>query len=171
MAWNEVVIDALKQINIRTGGTAEGKIYNASRRVLAVAAGANLDSIFLTASTPVLFFSRVVGRTGTGISASIYRDTTYTGGTVAETYNTNDLMLPSSSVVLRSDVTVTLLGPQTVATAYGLGNTSNQGQGSLTTLGEPLLMRPNTAYLLRLTSLDTQAQDISSMIAWYEGGL
>lgn len=171
MAWNESVINALKQINIRTGGTEEGKIFNASRRVTGVAAGANLDSIFLTASTPVLFFSRIIGRTGTGVSASIFRDTTYTGGVVAETYNTNDLMLPTSAITLLSGVTVTLLGPQTVATGFGLGNTSNQGQGALATLGEPLLMRPNTAYLLRITSLDSAVQDISSNIAWYEGGL
>lgn len=171
MAWNEVVLDAVKQLNLQTGGTSEGKIFNASRRVTELAAGANLDSIFLTGSKPVLLIARTIGRTGVGVSATIFRDAVYTGGTTAETYSNNDLILPTSTVTLLTGITLSSTGTQTVATAFGIGNTSNQGQGALVELGEPLLMKPNTAYLLRITSLDTLAQDVSAFISWYEGGL
>uniref|UniRef100_UPI001F389FF6 hypothetical protein n=1 Tax=Escherichia coli TaxID=562 RepID=UPI001F389FF6 len=67
--------------------------------------------------------------------------------------------------------TVTVVGTQTIATSYAIGNTSNQGQGGIAELKQPLYMLPDTAYLLRITSLDSQAQDITASIAWYEGYL
>ena len=76
-----------------------------------------------------------------------------------------------STVQLRVGIAVTTIGEQTVATSFAIGNTSNQGQGGIAELKQPLYMLPNTNYLFRITSLDTQAQDITSNIAWYEGNL
>lgn len=173
MSFNEDVLKSLKDLSIIQEGTREGKLYNASRRVTGVLAGANLDSIFITGALPVYFFQRDVGRSGVGVSASIYRGPTYTGGTVDPVYSVNDLTGDGSdsTIQLKISPTVSAVGTQTVSTSYAIGNTSNQGQGGLAVLKQPLYMLPNTAYLLRITSLDTQTQDITANIAWYEGYL
>lgn len=173
MAWNEGVLRALRDGAIIQEGTRTGRLYNASRMVTAVAAGANVDSIFTTGALPVYLFQRDVGRSGLGVSASLYRGATYTGGTLDPVYSVNDITGDGSlsTIQIRVGVTVTSVGTQTVATSFAIGNTSNQGQGGIAELKQPLYMLPNTTYLLRITSLDTQAQDITASIAWYEGYL
>ena len=173
MAWNEGVLRALRDGAIIQEGTRTGRLYNASRRVTAVAAGANVDSIFITGSVPVYLFMRDIGRSGLGVSANIYRAPTYTGGTLDPVYSVNDIAGDGdlSTVQIRITPTVTAVGTQTIATSFAIGNTSNQGQGGIAELKQPLYMLPNTTYLLRITSLDTQAQDITASIAWYEGYL
>ena len=173
MAWNEGVLRALRDGSIIQEGTRTGRLYNASRRVIAVAAGANVDSIFTVGALPVYLFQREVGRSGLGVSASIYRGPTFTGGTLDPVYSVNDLTGDGqlSTIQLRIGPTVTVVGTQTIATSYAIGNTSNQGQGGIAELKQPLYMLPNTPYLLRITSLDSQAQDITASIAWYEGYL
>lgn len=173
MAWNEGVLRALRDGSIIQEGTRTGRLYNASRRVTGVAAGANVDSIFTVGALPVYLFQREVGRSGLGVSASIYRGPTFTGGTLDPVYSVNDLTGDGdlSTIQLRIGPTVAAVGTQTIATSYAIGNTSNQGQGGIAELKQPLYMLPNTAYLLRITSLDSQAQDITASIAWYEGYL
>lgn len=173
MAWNEGVLRALRDGSIIQEGTRTGRLYNASRRVTGVAAGANVDSIFTVGALPVYLFQREVGRSGLGVSASIYRGPTFTGGTLDPVYSVNDLTGDGdlSTIQLRIGPTVTAVGTQTIATSYAIGNTSNQGQGGIAELKQPLYMLPNTSYLLRITSLDSQAQDITANIAWYEGYL
>lgn len=173
MAWNEGVLRALRDGAIIQEGTRIGRLYNASRRITGVAAGANVDSIFTTGSLPVYLFQRDIGRSGLGVSASIYRGPTFTGGTLDPVYSVNDITGDGdlSTIQLRIGVTVTAVGTQTVATSFAIGNTSNQGQGGIAELKQPLYMLPNTVYLLRITSLDSQAQDITANIAWYEGYL
>lgn len=73
MAWNEGVLRALRDGSIIQEGTRTGRLYNASRRITGVAAGANVDSIFTVGALPVYLFQREVGRSGLGVSASIYR--------------------------------------------------------------------------------------------------
>lgn len=172
-AWNELVIRALRDGAILQEGTRTGKLYNASRRVTGVAAGANIDSIFTTGSLPVYLFQRDIGRSGLGVSSFIFRGATYTGGTLDPVYSVNDITGDGSlsTIQLRVGVTITATGEQTIATNYAIGNTSNQGQGGIAELKQPLYMLPNSNYLLRITSLDTQAQDITANIAWYEGYL
>lgn len=144
--------------------------FNASRRVVGLAAGANADSIFLTGNKPVILKARKIGYTGNGVAASIYRQAVYTGGTVAEINNPNDLNPATTTVTLLSAPTITSIGILTTAIAYSEGNTSNQGKGiPEAVLGEEVVMSPNTAYLLRITSLDTAAQNFSSYLSWYEG--
>jgi hypothetical protein len=174
MAWNTDVLRALRDGAILQEGVRSGRLYNASRRVIGFAAGSNLDSIITTGALPVYLFQRDIGRSGLGVSASLFRGTTYTGGTLeAGVYSVNDLTGDgtNSTIQLRTGVTVTSVGTQTIATAFAIGNTSNQGQGGIAELKQPLYMLPNTAYLLRITSLDTASQDITSNIAWYEGFL
>lgn len=170
-AWNEELLRRLRDGSFTTEGVRKSKIFNASRRVTALAGGANADSVFITGALPVVFFERDIGRTGAGISAAIYRGPTYTGGTAGAVYNVNDLQHVDSTIQLLAGVTTTVVGEQTVATSYAIGNVTGSGQGGMAVLGQPLYMLPNTTYLLRITNLDAAASDFTSFISWYEGYL
>lgn len=147
----------------------QGKLFTASRRVTDVAGGANLDSIFITGSKQVVFNQRIIGYTGKGVIASIYRGAVATGGTAAEINNPNDIAPHTATAQLLTGSTVTSIGQLTVAATYSEGNASNQGQGnSQAKLGEQVIMAPNTTYLLRITSLDTAAQNINAYVSWFE---
>lgn len=147
----------------------KGQLFTASRRVEAVAGSANLDSIFITGAKQVIFNQRIIGYTGKGVVASIYRGAVATGGTVAEINNPNDITPQAATAQLLTGATVTSIGQLTVAATYSEGNASNQGQGnSQAVLGERVIMAPNTTYLLRITSLDTAAQNINAYVSWFE---
>lgn len=147
----------------------QGKLFTASRRVTDVAGSSNLDTIFITGTKQVVFNQRVIGYTGKGVIASIYRGAVATGGTAAEINNPNDVIPQSVTAQLLTGSTITSIGQLTVAATYSEGNASNQGQGnSQARLGEQVIMAPNTTYLLRITSLDTAAQNINSYISWFE---
>lgn len=171
MAWNEDAGRNLKYAALEFDGARNSKVFNASRRVTGVATGSNTDSIFLTGAVPVVFFQRDIGRTGSGVSATIFKAPTYTGGTPAAVYNVNTITSAASTIQLLAAPTVTVTGTQAGATAFAIGNTTGGGQGGLASLGQALYMAPNTAYLLRVTSLDSASQDFTSFISWYEGGL
>lgn len=164
---------AVTSQSYREANVKNGSQFNASRRVLAVAGGANLDSAFVVGATPVILKSRNIGYTGVGVSASIYRNSTFTGGTnvtSTDVLNPNDINPATTTINLYTGITVGTLGPLTTAIAYSEGATSNQGQGRPSAeMGEELVMSPNTTYILRITSLDTQAQNVTSYISWYEG--
>lgn len=170
-AWNEELLRRSRDASFEVEGVRNGKVFNASRRVTAVASGANTDSIFLTGGVPVVFFQRDIGRTGSGISATIFQAPTYTGGTPASVYNVNASSVAVSTISLLASPTVTVTGTQISASAFAIGNTTGGGQGGLAQIGQPLYMKPNTAYLLRVTNLDAGSSDFSSFISWYEGYL
>lgn len=146
-----------------------GALFTASRRVTDVAGGSNLDSVLITGTKQVIFNQRIIGYTGNGVIASIYRGAAATGGTALDINNPNDVAPQATTVQVRTGVTVTDAGNLTVAATYSEGNASNQGQGnSQAKLGETVIMAPNTTYLLRITSLDTAAQNINAYISWFE---
>lgn len=160
-----ITIQGYTEANVKNGLQ-----FNASRRVVGLAAGANADSILLTGNKPVILKARKIGYTGNGVAAAIYRQTIYTGGTPSEINNPNDLNPVATTVTLLTAPTITNIGTLTTAVAYSEGNISNQGKGSTeSVLGEEVIMLPNTAYLLRVTSLDTAAQNFNAYLSWYEG--
>ena len=147
----------------------QGGLFTASRRVTDVAGGANLDSIFITGTKQVVFNQRVIGYTGKGVIASIYRGAVATGGTAAEVNNPNDVTPQAVTAQILTGSTITSIGQLTVAATYSEGNASNQGQGnSQAKLGEQIIIAPSTTYLLRITSLDTATQNINSYVSWFE---
>lgn len=171
MSWNEESLRRARDAAFEVEGIRKGKVFNASRRVTGLSAGANADSVFLTGELPVVFFQRDIGRTGSGISATIFQVPTYTGGAVSPVYNVNPNVATPSSITLLAAPTVTGTGTQILASAFAIGNTTGSGQGGLASIGQALYMKPNTAYLLRITNLDAGATDFTSVISWYEGYL
>lgn len=149
-----------------------GTQHEASALFTAVAGLASNNTLFITGALPVSLKGRVIGYSGLGVTAEIFRDPTYTGGASAAYQNASDINPVTGLSQIITGATVTAPGELRFAPDFLIGNTSNQGKGDPgKVLGRERLLRPNTAYLLRLTSLDTQPQDITSLLSWYEGEL
>lgn len=152
--------------NIKLGVQHEGST------LVTIAGNGFLRTVFLTGSLPVALKSRSIGFTGVGVSALIFEGPTYTGGTPAAYENPNAInpVTGLSQIIVGS--TVTDDGALIFAPEHLLGSTSQQNKGSGTReIGQEKIMKPNTAYLLRIESLDSQPQQVTSLLSWYEGGL
>ena len=163
---------AITTQNYTEANEKNGVQHEGSTLILGVGAGASNDTIFLTGPSPVSLKARVIGYTGTGVSGSIYESPLYTGGSLAQYQNASAInpVVGLSQIIVGA--TITSDGDLVFAPTYSLGNQSRQGKGVASSItGDEHLLKPNTAYLLRLTSLDTQEQDISSYLSWYEGEL
>lgn len=162
-----IIVQSYVEANSKLGVQHEG-----STLLIGVAAGASNDTIFFTGDLPVALKGRIVSYTGDGVSAFIYEAPAYTGGAPVPYENASAINPVAGLSQIIVGATVSNEGNLVFAPVHFIGNQSNQGQGTTanSVTGERLF-KPNTAYLLRLTSLDTQPQDISSYLSWYEGEL
>jgi len=155
------------EANSKAGVQHEGSVL-----LTGVAGGAVNNTIFLTGSLPVSLKARIISYSGEGVQGEIFESPTYTGGVDTPYQNASAINPVAGLAKILVTPAVTDPGTLVFAPSYSIGNKSNQGQGSTSSaLGGERLLKPNTAYLLRLTSLDSAAQDISSFLSWYEGEL
>lgn len=161
-----LTIQGYVEANVKNGVQHEGST------LLTIAGLAANDTIFLTGSLPVALKGRIISYTGGGVTGEIFEAPAYTGGTSAAYQNPNAITQVAGLSQIIVGATVTDDGTLKFAPTHSLGNQSNQGKGATDTgiVGERIL-KPNTAYLLRLTSLDTQSQSVASFLSWYEGEL
>ena len=155
------------EANVKLGVQHEGSVL-----LTGVAGGASNNTIFLTGALPVSLKGRRISYSGVGVSAFIYEGVTYTGGTSASYQNASAInpVVGLSSIIVGAAVVSE--GTLIFSPIHSLGNTSTRGKGSVfSTLEAEHILKPNTAYLLRITSLDTQVQNIASHLSWYEGEL
>jgi hypothetical protein len=130
------------------------------------------DTFFVTGALTVALKGRVIGYTGDGVTAEIFTGATYTGGASVPYQNASDINPVTGLSQIIVGATVANEGTLAFAPDHLIGNTSQQGKGSTGSIvGREKLLKANTTYLFRLTSLDTQLQDITSLLTWYEGGL
>ncbi len=164
---------AITQQTYTEANSKAGVQHEGSTLLADVAAGAENETIFLTGALPVSLKGRVIGYTGTGVKAEIFEAPTYTGGSSVPYQNASAINRVTGLTQIIVGATVTADGTLTFAPDYLIGNTSNQGKGSYgdSVSGREKPLKPNTAYLFRITSLDTQPQDITSLLTWYEGEL
>lgn len=154
------------EANVKNGVQHEGST------LLAVTGGGSNDTIFLTGSLPVSLKGRKIAYSGLGVSAFIYKDPAYTGGTSIGYQNANSINPVTGLSQIIVGATVTNDGDLSFAPVHSLGNASNQGKGAVVSAIESEhILAPNTAYLLRLTNLDPQQQQVASHLSWYEGEL
>ena len=149
-----------------------GVQHEGSTRLIGVEGGASNDTIFLTGDKTVALKGRIVGYTGDGVTAEIFTGATYTGGVSAPYQNASDInpVVGLSQIIVGA--TITDDGTLAFAPDHLIGNTSQQGKGTTgAVVGREKLLKANTAYLFRITSLDAQIQDITSLLTWYEGDL
>lgn len=154
------------EANVKNGVQFEGST------ILQIAGSASNDTIFLTGNLPIALKARNIGFSGIGVSAFIYEGHAYTGGTQATYQNANAINPQNGLSQIIVGSTVTEDGTLVFAPTHSIGNESNRGKGATASIvGGERIFKPNTAYLLRLTSLDTQPQTVSSFLSWYEGEL
>ena len=169
------VYEGVRAITTQSYTEANSKIgaqHEGSTLLTGVTALSNNDTIFLTGSLPVALKGRVISYTGRGVSAFIYESPEYTGGTPTEYQNASAINPVTGLSKIIVGATVTVDGVLRFAPEHLIGNRSNQGKGGTgSVVGREKILKPNTAYLLRLASLDNQAQSISSLLTWYEGEL
>lgn len=130
-------------------------------------------SIIRTGSKPIDLKRREFARTGRSIVADIFENPTYTGGTPDLVYNANGI---TGATAFKFDLlvgfTLTAEGTKFAPTIYALGPDSQQSAGHDTALyGSNYILAPNTSYLLKFYSSDTQLQDIAVRIEGFEGDL
>lgn len=187
MAFSKVLIDAVNLIGrIRRGIGAwivqdynevnkkRGVQWSASRLIPDAIPGQLFYSVIEVGADPIDLKQREFAYTGTAVVADIYEAPTYTGGTVDPVFNANGFTTqpPTFGFVLKAGVTVQTEGTKFAPTIYALGPVSRQSKGSNNALyGTNYILKPNTAYLLKFYSDDTQNQDIAVRIEGYEGPL
>lgn len=162
-----ITTQSYTEANAKNGVEHEG-----STLLIALAGTASNDTVFLTGSLPVSIKQRTISYSGVGVSSFIYEAPTYTGGSPVEYQNASAInpVAGLSQIIVGS--TVTSDGDLVFAPNHLLGSASQTGKGDIFAIpGSEKLLKPNTAYLLRITSLDSQAQNVSSFLSWYEGEL
>lgn len=169
------VFAGLRAVTVQSYTEANAKIgveHEGSTLLTGVTGLAENDTIFLTGSLSVALKQRTISYSGTGVTASIYEAPAYTGGTPAVYQNASNINPVTGLSQIIVGATVTDDGTLAFAPNHLLGSASQQGKGDVFAIpGSEKLLKPNTAYLFRLTSLDAMAQDISSFLSWYEGEL
>lgn len=151
----------------------KGTRFEASREVTG-ALGQTFWSVIVTGDNPVDLKRREFGFNGDGVTADIFFDATYTGGTVDPVYNGNDIVPASFDFQLIAGPTLVVTvneNKKLGATLYAFGSTSNQSRGAaLTGFGNNYILAPNSIYALRFTSRSA-GQLIAARITGYNGPL
>lgn len=150
-----------------------GTQHEASSIFLLVPGSGVLNTLFITGDKPVSLKAREISYSGTGLYAEIFESPTYTGGTGPLGYYNSSAANPvQGEAEIYGEPSVTNEGSLKFAPIYYIGNMSNQGSGSSkVSIGGERILKSNTTYLFRITSLDTGVQNIASFLTWYEGVL
>ena len=161
-----MITQSYTEANSKNGSEHEGSTK------FILGGGISNDTFFVTGALPVALKGRVIGYTGDGVTAEIFTGATYTGGTSAPYQNASDINPDVGLTQIIVGATTVTDGVLAFAPDNLLGNTSNQGKGSPgEVVGREKLLKPNTVYLFRITSIDDASQTISSLLTWYEGEL
>lgn len=161
------VTQSFTEANSKNGTEHEGSTY-----LVGIAGGAKNDTIFLTGDLPVILKGRIISFSGIGVAAYIFESPSYTGGVPTNYQNASSINPVAGMAEILVGATVLTDGNTIFAPSYLIGNSSNNGRGSTGSIaGGERILKPNTAYLLRLASLDTGSQNIASFLSWYEGEL
>lgn len=150
-----------------------GSQFEASTYIAAVAAGASVDFIVEVGSLPVLIKGRRVEFNESGVRLEVYKNPTYTGGTVVPYYNLNKWEPNTGLSVLRSGMSISDVGTKCSADRNYIGGTV-QGQSYVVTHGDEapgleVVLEPGARYLFRTVNTHDDVCRYSSYSTWYEG--
>lgn len=149
-----------------------GLQFECGTTINTIAAGANLDILFITGAKPVIVKSRSISFSGAGIVATVYEGTTTSaaGSTLAVSNLSRINPIPTTATVTQGP-TVTAIGNLISAPNSAVGSTT-QGQNILGTFsvgGAERVLKPNTTYLLRVNNTDSSSAKVAVYFSWYEG--
>lgn len=165
----------LRALNVQTYTESNVKLglqYESSARVPSLAGGAKSNLILITGSKPVIIKDRQIGCTGAGITARVYKNPTYSGGSPQAVYNLrqDDVAVPTT-VQLIAGVTVSAVGTEIAAATHVIGNGSGplSNAGTFSSRGLERVLPANGVYLLEITNNDSGAIQLGTYVTWYEG--
>lgn len=161
-----MTVQGYVEANVKLGVQFEGAaLFN-------IAPNGINNTVFLTGTKPVSLKGRKISYDGAGVTASIFEAPTYTGGSSAAYQNANAInpVVGESQIIVGA--TITTDGDLIFSPVHSLGSTSFfGGDAQISQIEAEHILQPNTAYLLRLESLDGAAQRVASHLSWYEGEL
>lgn len=180
-------LSGTQAITIQTYDESNKKagVQYAASRFLSMTQGQYVYSIIKTGDKPVDLKKREFAYTGNGLVAYMFKNPTYTGGTLDSIRNMTDINPVPSGIELIAGITIptpTTLPTHTGANAplewgeifaeptYAIGPQTNQTTGSVNqAYASNRILAPNTEYLLVIYSRSTQ--EVSPRLEWYEGEL
>jgi len=158
------------EANVKNGAQFEASTYNPALAALAVS-----DYIVSVGVKPVLLKGRAISVSGLGLKLEFFKNPTFTGGVQIPVFNLNSRNPMATTVQIIAAPTVTVTGAKVGCDKYALGS-NPQGGSAVTSstlfneaAGLETLLAPNSAYLFRATSLDTDPQTVFSYNTWFEG--
>lgn len=154
------------EANVKNGSQWEVSFENNS-----LASSAYSDTILTTGSEYVLVKSRLLSFTGSEIEASVYKNPTFTGGSVLTIYNLNTETGGTPLAVMKTGATVSNVGTEVAAKSHAYGTDTNvqQAVGTYNVNGLERVLQPNTSYLLRIQNQATTTIKLAGYITFYEG--
>ncbi len=132
------------------------------------------DFIIITSSNPVLIKGLLWQFDGLGFVSQLFSNPIYTGGTPLTYFNKNTRNPVTGTIQFLGGAVVSSAGTPLSAARTILGS-SGTGNSIVTTTqtqepdGIETLLSENSVFLLRRTSIDTDAQRVSTYATWYEG--
>jgi len=169
------IFQGLRAINTQNYTEANIKLgfqHEWANLILGLSGSGNSDTIFITGSLPTVLKSTRIGYTGDGLTAYVYETPSYTGGASSPIQNPNAINPVATLNQILTGTTITATGTLIFSPEHSLGSTSQQGKGSAAReIGQEKILKPDTTYLFRITSLDSQVQDVTTALSWYEGVL
>jgi hypothetical protein len=125
--------------------------------------------IGLTTGLNQVVFSGFSIKTGSGnLTIEIYGDSTFTTGTPLTIYNTNDnsTKAPSIEEVVQAP-TVSVIGVLKVP-PFTIEGDNNQNVSDSLLSDRPIIFKPETSYVLRLTHNDSGTRDVSGLLTAFD---
>lgn len=173
------ILVGLEALTMQTFGEANcknGTQFELTTYDPAFAPGANRDFIITTGAKPVLVKNRKFSFTGSELTTTVYKNPTYTGGTITPYYNFSDINPKVGLLTIKGAPTVTDVGIQISPTFTILGEVPQGGQAVSRSdaeqgvAGLERVLAPNSSYLYRTVNTGTLCK-FSSVNTWYEGEL
>lgn len=136
-------------------------------------AGASWSLGFLTGALPVLIKGRDCYARTESLAITLFKGSTYTGGTPIVIQNYNDIAPVTSTVTAAAGVTPTVNGTQWGGSEHIYGeSTAGQRSGSSLPPGGDRVLAPNKAYMVTLTNNSSgggATTDLDYYLTWFEG--
>lgn len=162
-------VQSYLESNVKLGAQFEFSTHTA-----ALAGNGVSRLVLITGAKPVIIKDRQIGCTGVGVTARVYKNPTYTGGTNLAIYNLRqDGVPPASTCTVKSGATVSAVGTEIAAPTYVVGSGSGplSNAGTFSNRGLERVLAPNSTYLLEITNRDSGSIQLGTYVTWYEGAI
>lgn len=140
-----VNVQSYLESNVKLGAQFEFSSFNP-------ALGGNAVShlVLITSTKPLIIKDRQISCTGQGVTARVYKNPTYTGGTALAIFNLRqDGIPPASTCTIKSGATISNVGTEIAAPTYVVGATNGvvNSAGTFSNQGLERILAANSVSL------------------------